>query len=165
MDRLNIAQKLTDFIKKYRYAVIVLAVGLLLMVVPMSKGGAAPAPERTQPAEVKTDLSEQLQEILGNIRGAGEVRVLLTVARGERVIYQTNEDRHSDGSVQQETVIVTDSDRNQFGLVQQTESPVYLGAVVVCQGADQPAVRLAIVEAVRNATGLGADKISVLNMK
>jgi stage III sporulation protein AG len=36
---------------------------------------------------------------------------------------------------------------------------------VICQGAADPAVRLAVVEAVADATGLGADRISVLKMK
>ena len=44
-------------------------------------------------------------------------------------------------------------------------SPTYLGAVIVCQGGDSPTVKLAIVEAVSNATGLSADKITVLKMK
>jgi stage III sporulation protein AG len=43
--------------------------------------------------------------------------------------------------------------------------PAYLGAVVVCRGADNAAVRLQIVEAVSVFTGLGADKISVNKMK
>lgn len=165
MDRLKMAQKFTDLIKKYRYAAIVLAVGILLMIIPVSKGEEAPLPVQSQETVEKADLAQQLQEILSSIRGAGQVRVLLSVARGEKVLFQTDEDRHSDGSLRLETVIVTDKDRNQSGLVQQIESPVYLGAVVVCQGADKPEVRLAIVEAVRNATGLGADKISVLDMK
>ena len=40
-----------------------------------------------------------------------------------------------------------------------------MGAIVVCQGGDNATVRLAIIEAVSNVTGLGADKISVLKMK
>ena len=39
------------------------------------------------------------------------------------------------------------------------------GAVVVCQGADQPAVRLDVTNAVAAYTGLGSDKISVIKMK
>lgn len=35
---------------------------------------------------------------------------------------------------------------------------------MVCQGADNAAVRLAIVEAVSKVTGLGANRISVLKM-
>jgi stage III sporulation protein AG len=40
-----------------------------------------------------------------------------------------------------------------------------MGAVVIAQGADDPSIKLAIVDAVTKATGLGANKISVLKMK
>jgi hypothetical protein len=63
------------------------------------------------------------------------------------------------------TILTTDSDRNQTGLIHQKNPPVYRGAVVLTQGADDPAVKLAIVDAVGKATGLGADKIAVLKMK
>ena len=63
------------------------------------------------------------------------------------------------------TVILSDSTRGQEGLVCQVNPPTYLGAVVLCQGADLPSVRLSITEAVSNATGLGYHKITVLKMK
>jgi len=49
--------------------------------------------------------------------------------------------------------------------VQQVNPPTYLGAVIVCQGADSASVRLAIVSAVGSVTGLSTDKITVLKMK
>ena len=49
--------------------------------------------------------------------------------------------------------------------MRKTLYPVYQGAVVVCEGAERAAVRLAIVEAVSSLTGLGSDKISVIKMK
>ena len=39
------------------------------------------------------------------------------------------------------------------------------GCVVVCAGADSPAVRLDVTNAVAAYTGLGSDKISVMKMK
>ena len=57
------------------------------------------------------------------------------------------------------------SSRTESGLVRQTLGPVYRGAVILCQGADDPTVKLAVVEAVRCVTGLGADQISVQKMK
>ena len=43
-----------------------------------------------------------------------------------------------------------------------TVSPQYLGAVVVCDGADSPQVQLAVTQAVAQFTGLSMDHISVL---
>ena len=39
------------------------------------------------------------------------------------------------------------------------------GAVVVCQGADDPQVRLDVTTAIAAYTGLGSDKITVMKMK
>ena len=90
--------------------------------------------------------------------------MLLTVAAGEEILYQTD-DQISENQTRIETVLITDSDRAQTGLVRQVKPPVYRGAVVVCKGADTASVRLAVVEAVSSLTGLGADQISVLKMK
>ena len=93
---------------------------------------------------------------------------MLTVASGTETIYQTNSDSSTGGDTQTtryETVTVTDASRNQSGLIRQVNPPNYLGVIVVCQGADSPSVKLAIVDAVSKITGLGADRISVLKMK
>ena len=94
----------------------------------------------------------------------GSVQVLLTEEAGRQTLYQTDTQSDTDRHTE-DTVLVEDASRNETGLVRQTLEPQYRGAVVLCQGADQPSVRLAIVEAVRCVTGLGADRISVLNMK
>lgn len=113
-------------------------------------------------------VEEQLGSILSQVRGAGEVQVMLTQAYGEETLYQTNEDFSDAGdsnTTRIDTVTITDADRNETGLVRQVNPPTYQGAIIVCQGADSPTVRLAIIEAVSKVTGLGADKISVLKMK
>ena len=53
----------------------------------------------------------------------------------------------------------------QEGLVRDSHAPNYRGAVILCKGADQAAVKLAVVEAVSRVTGLRTDQISVLKMK
>ena len=109
-----------------------------------------------------------LEQILAQIDGAGKVAVLLSEQEGSETFYQTDiesQTGETDTSNQSQTVIVTDSDRNESGLIRRTDPPKYQGAIVVWQGADRAEVRLAIVEAVRCATGLGANQISVIKMK
>ena len=161
MERLKIPDSLMDFFKKYRYVAIVLLAGILLMCLPGKSGGTDSAPIVHTAAET-ADTALELEEILSQVKGAGKVRVMLTRAQGEKTIYQT--DRSGDGT-NVDTVVITGNDREQQGLIRQVDPPVYLGAVIVCQGGDDPAIRLAIVEAVSDATGLGADRISVLKMK
>lgn len=166
MDWLAVKEKAGYFLRKYRYVLLILLVGIVLMCLP---GGEEPEQERVSPEQTDgmsatPDPEERLRQILSQIEGAGKVEVLLTPLAGEETVYQTDEDLSANGD-RMETVIITDAQRAQHGLVKQVNPPVYLGAVVVCQGADRATVRLAIVEAVANATGLGADKISVLKMK
>ena len=63
------------------------------------------------------------------------------------------------------TVLITGADRMETGLIRQELPPRYRGALIVCQGADRSAVKLAVVEAVANVTGISADRITVLKMK
>lgn len=169
MDWVAGQQTVYGFLKKYRFAVIVLLVGILLLVFPSKEEKENVSEPVTQEAALRTVmLQEALEEILGEISGAGNVSVLLTQAAGEETVYQTNDHISSDesgNSSRRETVLVSGSGREETGLIRQVKAPTYLGAVIVCQGADNASVRLAVVEAVRSATGLTTDRISVLKMK
>lgn len=160
MDIKNLRIKSTEVIKKYRYALIVLLLGIALMAMP--KWGKE---DTKEPAKVTIDVTDwagELEKILSHIDGVGKVKLMLTLDTGQITVYQSDK---SEGGLRHETVIVTDSNRTQQGLIQHIRYPKYRGAVVICQGAADPAVRLAVVEAVADATGLGADRISVLKMK
>lgn len=168
MDITMLKTKTTDFFRKYWAVAVVLLLGVLLMLLP---GGDEEETE-TKSTQAQTDtavsVNEELANILSQIEGAGDVQVLLTIAAGEQTVYQTDEkiSVSSDSTTTQiDTITITDADRNEVGLVRQVNPPTYLGALIVCQGADSAAVRLAIVEAVSKVTGLGADRISVLKMK
>ena len=164
MDWLKIRERVPGFMRRYWYVFLIVAAGMLLMAIPSEEQEAAEAPAQAATESAPT-LSQELEEILSQIRGAGKVKLLLTQASGESILYQTDEDISADGSVRTETVLITDAQRAQQGLVCRVDPPVYLGAVVVCQGGDDPVVKLAVVEAVSSVTGLGADKITVLKMK
>ena len=164
MERSALKNKIVGLVKEDRYAAIILAVGLILMLLPSGgeKETAVPAPQEMQTET--DDLQDRLSEILSVVQGAGKVKVLLTQARGEQMVYQTDIQEREE-ALTEDTVIVTGSDRSQNGLICQRIPPKYLGAVIVCQGADKAVVRLALVEAVSNATGLSTDAITVLKMK
>ncbi|MBO5952655.1 MAG: hypothetical protein J6Q53_00795 [Oscillospiraceae bacterium] len=168
MEWVKLKEKLPGFLKKYRYAALVLVIGVVLMLLPSGTTSKQPETNSTQTVMTVKDLQERLAVILSQVEGAGQVQVMLSEAAGEETLYQTNDD-YSTGNdtatTRKDTVTVTDAQRNETGLVRQVNPPRYLGAVIVCQGAENPTVRLAIAEAVSKATGLGVDKISILKMK
>lgn len=164
MDRMTVLVKAKVLFDKYKYVALVLLLGVFLMMLPGSKEEDEPVNEPQQ----QYDLSSELENILSNIDGVGRVDVLLTQSKGAETIYQTDEDRDisSDSeSIRTETVIISGTDRGEYGLVRQENPPGYRGALIVCEGADRPSVRLAVVEAVASITGIPTDRITVLKMK
>jgi stage III sporulation protein AG len=157
-------QWLTDLFGRYKYVLLVGLIGVGLLLLPTGTKTNPQAPT-AQEASPKPTLEAQLEQLLAQLQGAGKVKLLITTAQGERYIYQTDSNSGANGELKLETVIVSGADRQENPVLQQTVGPVYQGAVVLCQGAADAAVRLAVVEAVSKATGLGADKICVLKMK
>lgn len=160
-------QKTKKCIQKYKYVFIVLLVGIVLMLLP----GVETEKVNVVKQEIRLDeapLEELLSQILSKVSGAGRVEVMLNVAQGEKTIYQVDGEKSegtSGRSDKEQTVTLTDGQRNQYGLIQQVNPPVYLGAIVLCQGADDPVVKLSVVEAVSKITGLSANQICVLKME
>ena len=166
MDWLEYRQKAKSWLNRYKFVVLILCIGILLMVQPVKKETGHHAAEATVPDQ-QPDITEQLSDILAQIKGVGKVHIMLTEAAGAETIYQTDEDRSTTADVNSlrlETVIIS-SGGNEHGLIRTVTPPVYLGAVIVCQGGDDPSVRLSVTQAVVSLTGIGADRITVLKMK
>lgn len=158
----EIRRLISDYVKKYRYAAIVVLAGIVLMILP-EKRTLPSESTSTQPSE-NTELQELLSEFLSQVNGAGKVEVLLTQEQGEQILYQTDDNSTPD-STRKNTVLISGTAREEEGLIRQINPPTYRGAVVLCQGADNAAVRLVLVEAVKSVTGLTTDRITVLKMK
>ena len=161
--KLEGVQKLWD---RYKYAALVALIGAVLLLWP-SGTVRTDGTSRAETAE-SGNIQAELEEILGTIQGVGQVRVMLTVdSGGERQLAQDTELTYSgateapeDYSRRSETVLV-DAGSNDEVVVTRQVYPTYRGALVVCQGGDQAAVKLAVTEAVAALTGLNADCITV----
>ena len=167
MDCRAVTTAAKEYIQKYRYILLVIVSGIFLMAIPEKEKTNITVPVEQVPA-IRQDLQERLGITLSRIDGAGKVEVLLTQKEGERILYQTDEQHSSNASsddTRKDTVLISGNERTEQGLVSQIIPPTYLGAVVLCQGADRAEIRLAVVEAVMDVTGLTSDRITVLKMK
>lgn len=167
MDVKKVVHEVKKAVIKFKYAAIVLAIGLILLMLP-GKSTKSFETKIVQETVNQTLEIESLAQILQSIHGAGKVQVLLSIASGEKTLYQTNSDSSTSGdgsSTRIETVIITDAQHSESGLISQVDPPTYLGAIVVCEGADSPSVKLSVTQAVSKITGLGTDSICVLKMK
>ena len=159
MELQKLKVKLTAAVTKYKFVILILILGLILILLPTGK--TADPPKTQTVTDDKHIDQEALGALLSRMKGAGRVEVLLSTQDSFLTQYQENRDITSPAS-RSTTVTVTDSQRNETGLINKTSAPTYRGAIIVCDGADDPAVRLALVEAVSNITGLRTNQISVL---
>lgn len=156
---------------RYKYMLLVILVGVLLLLMPATGGDKEEQTVKNAGGEEDFSveaLEEKLADTLSEIDGAGQVRVMLTVESGmKRVFAQDGSMEQDESAMQRETqtvVISSGSGKQETVLVQQVY-PTFQGALVVAAGGGDPAVRLKLTEAVAALTGLGADKISICKGK
>lgn len=160
-------EKLLKLLGQYKYVLIVIAAGILLLIWPSGQEKESVA-EQAGLTGAEEDFSvealeERLSQVLSRVDGAGEVSVVLTVQSGmERVLAtdkaasQTSDSRE----LEEQTVIISGENGEEAVLLTQ-RYPTFQGALVVCPGGDDPEVRLLLTQAVSVLTGLGSDRITV----
>jgi stage III sporulation protein AG len=151
-------------LSKYKYIALVVLLGLILLLWPSSEPSDPVMPVH----ETENDsIESKLAEILSEIDGVGNCCVMLTENSGVETVYQSDVSRQTDetGTQEDTTTVLASAGSGEEPLVVQEYGPVYRGALVVCEGGASPTVQLAIVDAVADLTGLGADQISVIKMK
>ena len=160
-------KKIAAALEKYKFVFLVLLAGVVLLMLPSfgEKKTQAPPAEPASGDVFDVDaMEEKLEDALSKIDGAGRVKVVLTVRSGARQILaqdgKTTERGESVDS-QVNTVIVSRGSGSEEAVALQEIAPQFQGALVVCPGGSDPAVRLKLSEAVAALTGLGADKISI----
>lgn len=155
--------------EKGKFALPVLGLGVLLLLWPSGEGEtkSAVATEITA-EETAARQQREMERILSRIEGAGELHLMLTLeSDGQRTLAENTEESLGgspdapESESRRETVVLSVSGGEEV-VVTRRESPVYRGALVVCQGADRAEVKLAVTQAVAALTGLGADRITVV---
>ena len=153
---------------KYKYVLLVAVLGGLLLLWPMERKADGAVPAEAAPAYGGTDLEKTekaMEEILGKISGVGKVDVMLTLhSGGERVLAQDSSLRYSGPAQSPDSYERTSQPVTDGGgvVVTQEKYPQYRGALVVCEGGGNDAVRLQVVASVSALTGLGSDRIAVV---
>ena len=149
--------------KKYKFVLLVVLVGIILMLLPVSSQTKETEENKSQIPQESFDLAameQRMEEVLGKIDGVGKLRLMLTLQSGTRLTLAEDTQRDQDRT-QREIVTLNRGSGNQEIVITNRFYPVSQGAVVVCQGADSSAVRLAITETVQELTGLPSDRIRV----
>lgn len=155
--------------RKYRYVLLLAALGLALVLVPVKKDAAAvTAQPASELADTRDALQGEIEAALSQIDGAGRVRLVLTWADAGESVYQQNTRTSGSGenaSAESTVAAVPSGSSAQQALISKQLAPQCAGALIVSDGGGNAAVRLALCDAVRALTGLRADQITVVKMK
>lgn len=171
VDFSKLVYKVQPMAQKYKYALIILLVGILMLCL----GSPRDAPEDKQPQEdnqISTfnlnEFESSLEKQLSSIDGAGQVSLLLSIEDTEETVYASNTRKSTSGEAnntyENDLSVISDGSYGEQPIKIKSISPTFRGAVVLCEGADDNNVKFSITEAVSAACGLSMDKISVLKM-
>lgn len=111
----------------------------------------------------RQDLEARLTEIVSNISGVGECRVMIYIAATEEYVYaeKNDTDRKNDSAgetLREQIEPVTDGGEP---ILKRVKAPEIGGAAIVCQGAENLQTKECVINAVSAALGLPSYKISV----
>lgn len=158
-----LVRRWTRTLGNYRYVLLVIAAGAVLLLLPGGETGGQET-ETREAQEYYFDLEEfekKLEQTLSQIEGAGEVRVVLALEDGGRQVLARDQERSGESEGAFTTVTVGRGSGTEEVVPLQTLTPDFRGALVVCPGGGESQVRLRLTEAVSAVTGLGSDRISV----
>lgn len=165
-------KKLLLFLDTYKYVLLVVLVGVLLLILPLQKTEKRSSEQQPTVGDSGgfdlEGIERKLSAALSQVEGAGEVTVVLTVQNSSRqVLAQDGKTTQKEGASERtaETVVVSKGAGTQEPVLVEQIYPDFQGALVVCTGGEEAAVRLKLVEAISALTGLGADKISICKGK
>lgn len=165
-------KRLSEFFKKQKYLLIILLFGVFLMLLP---GGEKKKDEGSVTERLNfsvEDTERKLKKTLESCNGVGRVEVALSVLGGVESVYAEEEKlstRDRDGDTETDSdrkpSIISEGSGKDRAVIVKELYPEYLGAAVVCDGADNPRVCMDIINTVAALTGISSERISVIKMK
>ena len=127
----------------------------------------------------ESDLETRLEEILSQIQGVGEVKVLLNYSESSEVVAMYHETSKTSNTEETDTsggtrkiqetdtqkdIIYQEDNGEKTPITQKIVKPKIEGAIITARGANQVDVKTNIIQAVEAVTGLATHKIQVFEM-
>ena len=174
----ELKKKLLAQFGRYKYVLLVVAAGILLLLWPTSRGPdetPVPPPAQADVSFSVTETETRLAEALSSIQGVGRTRVVLTLKTDVEVLLSKDEresqhremengDLRSYQHESESKTVMKSGAEGGVPIVVGKVYPEFKGALVICEGAGDNTVQLRVVQAISALTGLGADKITVAAM-
>ena len=150
--------------------IVIFILGLLLVFVPSNdKEKKTPMEEtlRFDEEAYEKNLEKRLREIVEEIDGVGDVRVMITLEGSATYSYATDvaQDVSEKGNSKKESTVVlsTGTSSTKEAVISGYTLPKVKGAAVVCSKELSATLKGKVIEVVSAALGISSAKISVTN--
>ena len=125
------------------------------------------------------DIESKLENILGKIKGVGNVKVVITYSQTSEIIPMYNEDSSQKSTEETDSgggsrvvnevtskkdIVYEENNGVKTPITKSIINPTIEGAIITAQGADNAQTKANIIQAVEAATGLATHKIQVFKM-
>ena len=117
------------------------------------------------------DVENMLEGIFKKVKGVGKVEVKITVKSGYENVYAYNVDESRIASsygvniTTDKQIILIKKDGEETPIITKINCPEFIGAVIVCDGGDDPRIKYELTQATKSLTGISTDYILVTKMK
>lgn len=117
--------------------------------------------------DYKSQIQNELVEILNKIKGVGECEVMVTVEGTTEYVYAENLNDYTDndGTKQsnkhENNIVMIEENGEKKALVKKIIKPKINGVVVVCEGGDDVRIKERVLKAASTALNISASKICV----
>lgn len=177
-------EKIREFLSKNFILVVFCGVGILLVLFSNlffssdSSGKKAAVGEKAEDitAAYVRQMTDELKKLVKSIEGVGACEVMMTVESSSEYIYvaeerkneqqmeETESGRHRAETKKEgeQTYIIINDGNGQKALIKTTLLPKVKGVVVLCSGADDPNVKLRVIDAVTTIFGISSSRVCVV---
>jgi stage III sporulation protein AG len=111
------------------------------------------------PQAYAEEVERQVVEICSRVKGVDRVEAVVTLGGGYRALYAS--DSQSSSSGYKSSTVLIGSGSNEEPILLGYENPRIVGIGIVCDGAEDPAVRQSILALVSAAFDVGTNKIYI----
>ena len=143
--------------RKMALAVIGLTMGVVLMLIGGfgSFGGGEESCEGELPSaeSYRTELEERVRTLCSSVRGAGEVRVFVTLSGGYEYVYA----RDGEGDC-----VTVGNGSSERAVVETVRSPQVVGVGLVCAGAADAVVKQSLIDLISSSMAISSNRITVV---
>ena len=169
-EKKSIINKLINKLKSIKNIEIILAIAAVCIVLLVYFSGnknlnnTINSVENLQTTEYVADIENRLNNVLSNINGAGNVKVMVTIESKSQEEYATNTETKTSTSSSGTTTTTTKEEvviiQNK-PLVVNESLPKIKGVIVVAQGASNVNVKLELLKAVQTLLEIDANDIEI----